>query len=169
MVKILSFDVGIKNLAYCLIEFNEKDNVIDHNIIVWGVINMMDKFTENAIKCSVSKKGCLCGADAINYVEIDSDNTLGFCGKKTCQSVLTSNYNKKQIKKIKKINTKTVTLFDISKEMLAQLSKNENMLKADKVIIENQPVLKNPTMKSIQMILYSFFVITSTLKVKLHF
>ena len=31
-------------------------------------------------------------------------------------------------------------------------------LEATDIIIENQPVLKNPTMKSIQMILYSFFI-----------
>ena len=121
MVKILSFDVGIKNLAYCLLEFNDTTHdIIDHNIIDWGVINMMDKFTANSLKCSVSKKGSLCGADAVNYVEIDVDNKLGFCNKKTCQSVLTSNYNKKQVKKIKKINTKTVSLLNISHTLLIQ-------------------------------------------------
>ena len=29
----------------------------------------------------------------------------------------------------------------------------------DKVVIENQPALKNPTMKTIQMIVYSYFLI----------
>ena len=67
MVKILSFDVGIKNLAYCLVEF-ENDN---NKILDWGVINMMDKFTSASLKCSVSKKGSLCGSEAINYVNID--------------------------------------------------------------------------------------------------
>ena len=29
----------------------------------------------------------------------------------------------------------------------------------DHIIIENQPVLKNPTMKSIQIMLYSYFLL----------
>ena len=92
MVKILSFDVGIKNLAYCLVEF-ENDN---NKILDWGVINMMDKFTSASLKCSVSKKGSLCGSEAVNYVNID-DKQLGFCNKKTCQSVIITNYGKKEI------------------------------------------------------------------------
>ena len=36
---------------------------------------------------------------------------------------------------------------------------NPLFLKATHVVIENQPCLKNPTMKSIQMIVYSYFLI----------
>lgn len=153
MVKILSFDVGIKNLAYCLVEFTNDS----HKIVDWGIINTMDKFVADTLKCTVSKKGSLCGSDAINYVDIDGKQ-IGFCNKKSCQSILTTNYGKKDIKKIKKITTKTLSLLDISKEMIEQLSENNNLLTADLVVIENQPVLKNPTMKSIQMVLYSYFV-----------
>ena len=86
-------------------------------------INMMDKFTSASFKCSVSKKGSLCGSEAVNYVNID-DKQLGFCNKKTCQSVIITNYGKKEIKKIKKINTKSVSLFDVSKEIVIKLSNN---------------------------------------------
>lgn len=41
MVKILSFDVGIKNLAYCIVEF--KDN--SHTILDWGILDIMELFT----------------------------------------------------------------------------------------------------------------------------
>lgn len=34
----------------------------------------------------------------------------------------------------------------------------ENILKPDVILLENQPVLKNPTMKSMQMFLYSYFL-----------
>ena len=34
----------------------------------------------------------------------------------------------------------------------------------DYILIENQPVLKNPTMKSVQMILYSYFLINGVIK-----
>ena len=42
---------------------------------------------------------------------------------------------------------------------ISKLKKMPNLLNCDIVVIENQPVLKNPTMKSIQMVLYSYFLI----------
>ena len=43
-------------------------------------------------------------------------------------------------------------------KLLTKLQQQKhNLLQVDSIIIENQPVLKNPTMKSIQMILYTFF------------
>ena len=44
------------------------------------------------------------------------------------------------------------------------LSKKSNFLDVDKVVIENQPALKNPTMKSIQMMIYSYFLIEGYVK-----
>ena len=51
MVRILSFDVGIKNLAYCLVSLENKENMYDHKIEEWGVIDVMEKFMEKSIKC----------------------------------------------------------------------------------------------------------------------
>ena len=97
---ILSFDIGIKNLAYCLMY---KDNAIDNNnnikVIDWDIIQLI----EDGVKC----KGV--SLDAIT-------NVL---------------YNKLQ---------EIFLDYDIKE-----------------VLLENQPVLKNPVMKSIQIILYSFF------------
>ena len=43
-MKLLSFDVGIKNLAYCIIEYkNDKLDIID-----WNIINLCKK---NNFKC----------------------------------------------------------------------------------------------------------------------
>lgn len=97
---ILSFDIGIKNLAYCLMY---KDNAIDNNnnikVIDWGIIQLI----EDGVKCK----------------EVSLD---------TITNVL---YNKLQ-------------------EIFIDHDITE-------VLLENQPVLKNPVMKSIQIILYSFF------------
>ena len=37
-MKLLSIDVGIKNLAYCLFDFNPVSNM--HEILLWDVINL---------------------------------------------------------------------------------------------------------------------------------
>jgi|TARA_B110000259_G_scaffold188265_2_gene246058 hypothetical protein len=97
---ILSFDIGIKNLAYCLMYKNDAiDNENNIKIIDWGIIQLI----EDGVKC----KGI--SLDVITHVL----------------------YNKLQ---------DIFLEYDITK-----------------VLLENQPVLKNPTMKSIQIILYSFF------------
>lgn len=59
----------------------------------------------------------------------------------------------RRAKKVKQFNIKelSVTLFE-------ELSKIDDFLDVSEIIIENQPVFKNPTMKSIQMMLYSYFV-----------
>ena len=49
--------------------------------------------------------------------------------------------------------------FDHNKKMVQELDKHPNFLECDSVIVENQPSLKNPTMKSIQMMVYSYFLI----------
>lgn len=90
MVKILAFDVGIKNLSYCLIE--------DESILDWDLINL-----------------------------VEDEKT-----KKNDLHELTS------------------ILFNVLKDKFEHID-------IDHIIIENQPVLKNPTMKSIQMLIYSYF------------
>ena len=45
------------------------------------------------------------------------------------------------------------------KTLFTKLDKYEQFKQAEYIIIENQPVLKNPTMKSIQMMVYSYFLI----------
>jgi len=63
-----------------------------------------------------------------------------------------------------KINrAKTTSKFDINQLGIAlfqELDKiKEKVLDASIVLLENQPVLKNPTMKSIQMFLYSYYLL----------
>ena len=42
-IKILSFDVGIKNLAYCILSLdNNKYNIYD-----WGIINLTEDIIDN--------------------------------------------------------------------------------------------------------------------------
>jgi hypothetical protein len=155
MVKILSFDVGIKNLAYCIVEF--KDN--SHTILDWGILDIMELFLKKNIKCSVVRNGKACTSDAIVSVKTDTDHRIGFCKKITCQKNANATYSSKQLKKVSIINTKSVNILDLSSELIRKLRTKPNFLDVDIVVIENQPVLKNPTMKTIQMIVYTFFLI----------
>jgi hypothetical protein len=96
-MKVLSWDVGIYNLSYCILEKNEETKEI--KIIDWDIVNLVDN------------------------EEMKKNRTLLF------ENIPRKLYEKPQL------------------------------LNVDIVVIENQPSLKNPQMKSIQMILYSYFLI----------
>lgn len=92
---VLSFDVGIKNMAYCLMDLD------NDNILLWDIVDI--------------------GGDKKNDLNQMSTNLIEFL-----DNILLSNLN------------------DIEEL---------------EVLIENQPVMKAPTMKSIQMVIYSYFKI----------
>ena len=154
MVKILSFDVGIKNLAYSLVNFSADDYEIED----WDVIDITQNLLNTNLRCSVVCRGKLCNKLAINYA-ITNEKNIGFCENKKCQSIAISTYSPKNLKKAKIKKIKDIELIDLTTEMIKKLRQKENLLNVDIVVIENQPVLKNPTMKSIQMVLYSYFLI----------
>ena len=91
IMKVLSFDIGIKNLSYCILDENYK-------IYDWNIVNL-------------------------------------------CENL--------DIKKDK------YTIF----ENIPKKLDDYNLLDVDVVLLENQPCLKNPTMKTIQIIIYTYFVI----------
>ena len=65
---ILSFDVGIKNLAYCIIEFKNEDFTIKD----WNIINLVD----DRIKCCYEKNNKKCESIAkhvFNIKELDNN------------------------------------------------------------------------------------------------
>jgi flagellar biosynthesis GTPase FlhF len=104
-MKICSWDVGIINLSYCIIEFEDtilehpyQKNMKNYKIIHWGIINLMEN---------------------------------------------------KEMKKNRNL------LFENIPKKLNEIA---HLLDVDYVVIENQPSLKNPQMKSIQMIVYSYFL-----------
>jgi hypothetical protein len=93
---ILSFDIGIKNLAYCILDKDE-DNKL--RIIKWDIIKLLE----------------------------DNEKCKGF------------------------------PLDELTKRLYKQLNSHFYSYNITKVLLENQPVLKNPVMKSVQMIVFSFF------------
>ena len=94
-MKLLSWDVGIKNLSYCILEKDDESNI---DILHWGIINLQEND------------------------ELKKNRNLLF------------------------------------ENIPRKLNELDCLLDVDKVVIENQPSLKNPQMKSIQMIVYSYFI-----------
>ena len=137
MKRYLSFDVGIKNLAYCKLTENK---VIES----WGIINL----NENP-QCDVHlKKRC---EKQCTY-EIKGDEKVKYC----CTA------HSKRFPKKKKLNVNH-DLMKISQLCVDKL-REIDISDVNHVLIENQPALKNPVMKSIQMIIYTFFIMDGLMK-----
>lgn len=135
-MKILSFDIGVKNLAYCLI------NSDGYKIEDWGILNISIEPT-----CEHILKDRVCDNTAKKIID----------GKLLCSShCKLKKYEGKKAKNVKKADNQ---MLGQGKNIVKILDKKVKFLEVDVVCIENQPALKNPTMKSIQMIIYSYFLI----------
>ena len=62
-------------------------------------------------------------------------------------------YKDKKMRNVPKLENRMLSL---GQRIVADLDEKKNFLNMDVVCIENQPALKNPTMKSVQMIIYSY-------------
>jgi hypothetical protein len=207
--KILSWDVGIKNLAYCMIEKNDEKE--DFKILNWGVINLVDDRQEcefvmkNKKKCEKNAVFCITNKDEL-IIDIENDKKCVNCcnaHKKKMLPCLEEISYKPKIKEsdkikcddcddqarhkiekmginwcdkhndkykknfIKKLSAKKITLVTCNKQPIQNLSEKlfsrldeefKTLLNVDEVLIENQPSLLNPTMKTIASFLFSYFV-----------
>jgi hypothetical protein len=189
-VKILSFDVGIKNLAYCLMEKTGTDLVIKK----WDILNLVEdrdlcqfklrtgkncgKIARFTMKVTADLSCVLCNAHKDkSKVEVTEDNQYK-CMHVKCQNDSKINildnpewaWCEKHQKDSKKIMTtfkpKKITgqncsqqpLQELGYKMFTKLDSDKDLILVDEVLIENQPSLKNPNMKTIASILYSYFV-----------
>lgn len=83
MVNILSIDIGIKNLAYCIIEFNNNTGLF--KIVKWDIINL----------CSIIPQCCKCNKES-KYTK----NGIYYCNKHVKYSdFLICEHNEKSLKK----------------------------------------------------------------------
>lgn len=193
MNRILSFDVGIINLAYCIIDKKEED----YEIKKWGIINI----DNTKLTCKyINKNKKVCGKNA-KFILNDShlcklhskkhmiDETkiikeqegkccfekklksgLVLCGQASSKQIDNKNYCDKHFEKAKKDYIKQVQpkkipsqnsnhrpIDQLTKHMYTQFDENKEFLEVDEVLIENQPSLINPTMKTISALIYGYF------------
>ena len=148
---VVSFDVGIKNLAYCLLSYDDQKEVGNQiQIRSWDVIDLMDeKHSDNICSGTVKSgksQGKVCGKKAGWF-----DKNTGSCYCKTHKTA-----SSEEIKKKKATSTDTMVLCS---NMVKELDKRRELLEtADIILIENQPT-KNPKMKNLSNMLYSYFII----------
>ena len=192
-MKIVSWDVGIKHLAYCIL-----DDTNNCKIIKWDIINTVDpenlccyfkdcdkkvnyklnilgktyylctfhKTTNNLIQNEINK----IKENNTEYCEQIIKSTGIKCSKKCCNKYINNYYCKTHINNIKKrilntkpetskINCNKVPIEDIKFNLIKKLELIPELLDVKKVLIENQPAMKNPKMKAIADTLYTWYLI----------
>lgn len=175
----LSWDIGIINLSYCLVEYiNYK-----YNIIEWENINISLNQNKNRICEGFLKNKNKCNSKALFFTLEDNyyckkhktENSIEIKSKKCVYPLCKRNkkyYTNDMIKGYCKLHKEKYEGNDILKEkskrsefelisekLVEELDARPKLLDCDIVLIENQPAIKNPKMKSIQMIIYSYFLI----------
>lgn len=130
-MKILSIDVGIYNLAICLLDVDTSAK-----IVFWKDINILNG------KQTCSSKGCKCVA---THVKDDKC----YCIK--CKTSLFPNQRLQTIKTA--MNTR---IEKIAEMLYTSLDTDLQNLEYDTVLIENQPT-RNIKMKNISMLLLGYF------------
>ena len=172
-MKLISYDVGIKNLAYCIVDENMK-------IIQWDVIDLLN--INN--KCSF----CDHNADLLFYKyklckehkkkveelkepcteKINKDDKCVVCQKaakcKLGNNFLCNLHRKSFENKNYKIKETNVTCDKISTaqfkyNLVTALDLLPELSDVDTVLIENQPSFKNPKMKAIADTLCAYYLI----------
>lgn len=180
-MKIISYDVGIKNLAYCICDENMK-------IIKWDIIDLLN--TNN--KCSF----CDNNADLLFYKyklckdhkkkveelkepsteKVDKDDKCAVCQKNAkCKlgNAFFCNLHKKSFEtknyKIKETNVSCdkISTAQFKYNLVTALDQLPELSKIDTVLIENQPSFKNPKMKAIADTLYAYYLIRCSVDKKL--
>jgi len=191
MSVILSFDVGIINLAYCL--FTKENNKL--KIIDWNIINLTNRETTKCscglkasftqgdnYYCKVHAKKCEPIKSFEDLFKANTENKCSYIVKENCcgrKSVYDFNnefycmtHSKTKYKslvtynKVKPFKNKSVSSLDFDNtrlKLFEKLQEKKELLKADIILIENQPSMKNPTMKSIAAGLYDFYMIRGLL------
>ena len=193
-MRVLSVDVGIKNLAICLLEHRADECDVQW----WNVIDIVDEqifACEAKLRtgepCSqraafVGKRdevtsAYYCGSHKSHHANVMppfeiEEHSNEWCGQGKCKSKCQVKVNgtamcKKHMELAKKAHHKMFGLHKVRKakckdldcltlrlKIWQSLDASPKFLTVDEVVIENQPSLKNPVMKSVAESIYNYFV-----------
>jgi len=83
-MKIISFDVGIKNLAFCILEIDSENN--KYTIEDWGILNLINKPVFNCSCKQKKKPNIVCGKKASYF----DKNQIYYCKQhaKICDYII---------------------------------------------------------------------------------
>lgn len=153
---ILSIDIGIRNLALCIMNSIDKTDISTYSLELWDVYNILDSGL-NLCKSSLKSNSKTCNKKC-SYKYLDDENLEIYC----CKTHFPKNKSitSKNKVKIKKIND--YLLQDIIKIFLDKFNiiYSDNLFlfqEVNEIYIELQPKI-NPKMRLISNVLFGKLV-----------
>jgi len=145
-MRILSFDIGIRNLAFCLYDTTNAPHMVQ-----WDVVDILSfgETQQSMVTLEVAKKW-----KKEQFVTWFQENQLPL--PKTKKDML------EEMKKVITVENKGTKKEKIgidmyTRKLLQWLESRMDLLQCDVVALENQPCMKNPIMKSIQTVIYTYY------------
>ena len=186
----LTFDVGIKNLAYCLSRYDKTKSMLDGlDVLDWGILDVSFK----PLICKhIKNKKKICNVNSIFYSLKDNiinkpsshkniNNLIGYCQNHAIElknkdkdsyknlfrvsknSLFINNFNVQMERLLKALeiffNEKILSIYHTENPELEVIDHKEYLINNLEILIENQPVFKNPIMKSISIAILTFFTL----------
>jgi hypothetical protein len=194
-ISICAFDIGIKHLSFCIINTEQKNKIIKWELINLQMEQeICIGNNKNGKKCT--KPATLyhkqnseikyCKKHSLQYqqkileiLDVKNNEKCCECNKKSTKKINNNYYclphakkiqtifnNEQKLYNIKNNNCMKEPLYDLGKKMYEELDKYPEILETQRIVIENQPSLTNPTMKSISILLFSYFIMKNHLCVE---
>jgi hypothetical protein len=181
---VLAFDIGIRNLAWCLYRGDTAD--LSGSILGWQNYDLLTGQGAEVVKKKVTCHLCTVGAAFTNpetgltclrhcpphypplkdlsgvvlkrlppleTIRALMPTVRGTKAKLVTTLALTKSLPLEKVKVKKAIETELTSLHDAIRTFIA--ANLDSFRQATHILLENQPVLKNPTMKSVQIILFA--------------
>ena len=185
-MKVLSIDVGLKNLAYCLF-YIDKNNNKKYEIDSWDIVDVCDLTSNICQKCKKQAK-CkkddllLCRLHAkkhpsykipphkdktikkmkkLKLIELCSTYDLEVSKKDKKDDIVKKifeHHNKHYFSLIENVNANNIDLITLGRNMTIQFDKIFSKTKIDNVIIENQISPIANRMKTFQGMITQYFI-----------
>lgn len=158
---ILTIDVGLKNLAMCIMDCENPRDFKTYNIHLWEVFNTLNDNTLNSINTTCigkTKNGKVCGKKcSLMYTDAKTSNVV-----LTCKPHFPKNLTVATKNKIREKRVNEYLLQDISRIILVKINEiyqnNLDIFKqVSKIFVELQPRCNNK-MKLISHLIYGKFV-----------
>ena len=158
---VLSIDVGVKNLTYSYINlYSEKEFYINKweiiDVLSFGkseiqqLCNNYNKMTKNQLKEAILKEQIVEDVTTTEFKKLKKDDYKDIIKK----------YLKEKGLKTRKKDA-NLSIDDLGIKVIEMLDKKFDKIieTIDYVLIENQPCMKNPKMKSLQVIIMTYFLL----------
>ncbi len=143
---VISFDVGIINLAYCVLGLTDTGPVIYD----WNIINMAGG--NPSLTCSAKLKTA--GAPKCTHKAFYLDNGIAFCKIHGSPSSPSMERN---------MTVANVTEFELKERLFRALDANPIFLVPNMVLVEQQPLKGMEKIRGVGHALFDYFVLRGTL------